>query len=220
MDIGMDFASGDAAGGCLAPDVTRDGLDVYFCTAVNARSINLLNKLLREAAEEALAAVQDVKKALPTSVAKCTVRPKEITLHISSWGGGVHAAMAGVDTIKNLKVPVHTVILGYAASAGTLLSVCGAKRFIHRNAIGLVHELRSTTGWGKMSSLRDEMGNFERMSNHLIRYYVEHTKLTEEELRKMMSRDCEWDAEDCLKHGLVDEIIGRDMASSNGSALT
>ena len=49
--------------------------------------------------------------------------PAPIVLHINSFGGGVFAAFAAIDFIKQSKIPVYTVVEGATASAGTLMSV-------------------------------------------------------------------------------------------------
>lgn len=71
-----------------------------------------------------------------------------IYLHINSFGGSLYDAYAAVDTIKNLRVPVYSIIEGCAASAGTIISVVCTKRFIGKNAHMLIHQLSSSM-WGK-----------------------------------------------------------------------
>ena len=62
-----------------------------------------------------------------------------IYLHINSFGGSLYDAYAAVDTIKNLRVPIYSVIESCAASAGTIISVVCNKRFIGENAHMLIH---------------------------------------------------------------------------------
>ena len=62
-----------------------------------------------------------------------------IYLHINSFGGSLYDAYAALDTIKNLRVPIYSVIEGCAASAGTIISVVCNKRFIGENAHMLIH---------------------------------------------------------------------------------
>jgi ATP-dependent protease ClpP protease subunit len=37
--------------------------------------------------------------------------------------------------------------------------------------------------------------------------YEEHTNIPKKELAKVLKHDLWWDAETCLKYGLIDEII-------------
>ena len=42
---------------------------------------------------------------------------------------------------------------------------------------------------------------------HLKKYYVKNTKMTEEEIVEQLRKDTMWNAEKCLEKGLVDEIL-------------
>jgi len=79
-----------------------------------------------------------------------------IKLRINSFGGSVFAGMAILDTIRNLKSEVHTYIDGAAASAATIISVAGKKRFIGKNSLMLIHQL-SSGSYGKFSEMEDDM---------------------------------------------------------------
>ena len=87
---------------------------------------------------------------------KVTTRP--IKLHITTYGGTVYDVFTAIDTIKNMKVDVHTICKGIVASAGTLLSLAGKKRYITENSYMLIHEVRSGM-WGKFSDLKEEYDN-------------------------------------------------------------
>ncbi len=83
-------------------------------------------------------------------------KPKPIELTINSTGGSVYDAFFAIDAIKNLKIDVHTIASGYCASAATLLSLSGKKRFITKNTNMLIHEIRSGF-WGKKQVLMMNM---------------------------------------------------------------
>lgn len=134
------------------------------------------------------------------------VKPKAIKLYITSHGGVVHQVFSAIDTIKNMTVPVHTICKGFVASAGTLLSLAGSRRFITQNSYMLIHELRMMA-WGKFSFVKDKFDNSNNLMEHIKDYYVANTKLTREELDVQLVKDLTWNAEKCLEKGLVDEII-------------
>jgi ATP-dependent protease ClpP protease subunit len=71
----------------------------------------------------------------------------------------------------------------------------------------LIHELRSTTTWNKMSELEGEIENLKKTMEQIKDIYAENTNMTRSELSKILKKDVDWDAEECLKRGLVDEII-------------
>jgi ATP-dependent Clp endopeptidase proteolytic subunit ClpP len=132
--------------------------------------------------------------------------PKPIKLYITSNGGSVHQVFSAIDTIKSLKIPVDTYVKGFAASAGTLLSLAGSKKYITENSYMLIHEVRSGM-WGKFTDLKEEYENVSLLHDHIINYYVKNTKLTKEELIEQLKKDSYWAPEKCLETGLVDEII-------------
>ncbi len=132
--------------------------------------------------------------------------PPPIKLHINSYGGSVFAGLAAVDYIKNSKVPVHTIIDGCAASAATLMSCVADRRFMHKNACMLVHQL-SGAMWGKFQEMQDDMENSEMLMEKIKNIYKQHTKIPKKEMDNILKHDLWWEAEKCLEYGLVDELI-------------
>ena len=134
------------------------------------------------------------------------IEPKPITLHITSNGGYVYQVFSAIDTIRGMKVPVHTVCKGFVASAGTLLSLAGKKRYITESSYMLIHELRAGQ-WGKFTHLTESLENSKQLMDHIKSYYLTRTKMTSEELDEQLKKDISWNAQMCLEKGLVDEII-------------
>ena len=129
-----------------------------------------------------------------------------IRIHINSYGGSVFAGLAAVDYIKTSKAEVHTIIDGCAASAATLMSVVADKRYMHRNACMLIHQL-SGAMWGKFAAMKDDMENSEMLMKKIKKIYKDHTRIPDDVLEDILVRDIWWEAETCLKYGLIDEII-------------
>ena len=169
---------------------------IYFYSNVNKETVYKLNDLIIKINQK----YNDVKNKNPSLI----ITPKPIYLHINSYGGGVFAAFTAIDFIKNSEIPVHTIIEGASASAATLISVVGEKRYMCRNASMLIHQLSSWTQ-GKMNELEDEFKNLEEMMEHIKKIYVDHTKLKKGELTKLLKHDRWWDFNKCKKHGLFDE---------------
>ncbi len=134
------------------------------------------------------------------------IKPKAIKLYITSHGGSIYQVFSAIDTIRNMKIPVNTICKGIVASAGTLLSLAGSRKFITENSYMLIHELR-TGSWGKFSFIKDNFDNCNNLMEHIKDYYVANTKITKEELDIQLVKDLTWNAETCLEKGLVDEII-------------
>jgi ATP-dependent Clp protease, protease subunit len=129
-----------------------------------------------------------------------------IHLHINSFGGSVLAALATIDTMRTLKSKVHTYVDGGAASAATLISCMGNRRFIGKHSYMLIHQVRGESG-GKLEEMEDEIINTRQFMQMIKDLYKKHTKLKNKQMDVLLKSDLWIDAETCLKHGLVDEIV-------------
>ena len=170
--------------------------NIYFNDDITMDTINKLNKQMRS-----------LQTKLMAMASNLNIEPPPIRLHLTSNGGSVFAAFRAINCMKSLTVNVHTIVDGYAASAATMISVCGDKRYINKYSNMLIHELRSATSWNKMSELEDEVENMKKIMDQIKDIYVEHTNLTRVELNKLLKRDMDWNVEKCLQAGLVDEIL-------------
>ncbi len=67
---------------------------------------------------------------------------KPINMYVHSPGGSVTAGLAVYDTMQFIQCPVHTMIVGQAASMGSLIANAGEPgyRFILENAETMVHQ--------------------------------------------------------------------------------
>ena len=168
---------------------------IYYYAGVNRDSAVELNKKIGELESKALTLSNNLG-----------ILPPSIKLFINSGGGSLTAGISSMDTILRCKVPVHTYVDGFAASAATFLTVVGKKRFISRNSYMLIHQL-SSNFWGKYSEFKDEKQNLDLMMKTIKDVYKKHTKLPMKKLDEMLKHDLMWDANTCLEYGLVDEIV-------------
>lgn len=129
-----------------------------------------------------------------------------IHLHINTNGGVVFSAFSTVDTIRRLKSKVYTYVDGNVASAGTLISCIGAKRYMGQHAHLLIHQISSGV-YGKFSEMEDEMATCNKLMKLLKDFYKKHTKVPMRKMDELMKRDIWMDAEECLEYGIIDEII-------------
>lgn len=128
-----------------------------------------------------------------------------IHLHIQSPGGEIYPAFSTVDTIKSMNTDVYTYVDGLAASAATLISCVGKKRFIGKYGYMLVHEL-STVLYGKFSDLEGGFNDTKKLMKVLKDFYKENTKIPMKRLEEILKHDLYLSAQECLDYGLVDEI--------------
>lgn len=172
------------------------GRHIYFQDDIDFDTASALIKQINELADE-----------LEYTAKLYDLEPIPIVLHITSPGGVVFAAYSIVDAMLKCKVPVDTIVDGYAASCGTIISIHGRHRSIGKHGIMLCHQVSSGM-WGSYTEeeQKDHQVNLDQMSNTIRRMYTERTNMTKKELKELLKHDMDWNAEECLRRGLVDEI--------------
>lgn len=177
--------------------ITRDENHIYFHAEVDRGSVFEMIEHLRTCELDNIVTAHNL-----------CLDEIPIYLHINSFGGSLFDAMTAIDAIQSCKVPVYTVIEGATASAGTLMSVVGTKRYMRPNAYMLIHQL-SAGSWGKMAELEDEFENNKVLMDKIKNIYREHAAIPKKELADILKHDLWWDFETCKRYGLVDEEWNR-----------
>jgi ATP-dependent Clp protease, protease subunit len=168
---------------------------IYFCADITPKSAFSLCKYLRSL---------EIKLKMD-AVCSSSCHPPEIYLHITTNGGCICSAFSIIDCFKSLTIPVNTVIDANVSSAGTIISIHGAKRYICGNSYVLIHELRSGC-WGKLAYIDDTYKNCLKIQEHINKIYLEKTKLTKKQLKELLVKDLELNADECIRMGIADEI--------------
>jgi len=178
--------------------VVVDENRIYFYAPVTESTVLDLNKLLRSL---------DIEMQCLAVRFGVTPDAFPIKLHIHSTGGDLFSGLAAVDTIRTVKTPVHTYVDGSAASAATLMSLAGNKRFIYKNSFMLIHQLSSMMLEGTHEEFKDEFENQQRLMNRIKALYRERANMSDEILEDLLKHDLWLDSDKCLEYGLVDQIL-------------
>jgi ATP-dependent protease ClpP protease subunit len=180
--------------------IYRSENHIYFRTDVTIKTINKLIDLINKANREFELTQLTLKLG--------KLEPSPLYLHITSNGGDLLAGLLAVDTIVNSKLPIYTVVEGYAISAASLMSVAGNKRFITENSFMLIHQLSDGAGAQTYEQQKDRMLTNRSLMEKINEIYVKYTggKLTKKKLAEFLRHDIFWNAKTCLKAGLVDDI--------------
>lgn len=176
--------------------VESSGSRIFFYSDVTKDSILALNKEIRIVSNN----LQNISQVYE-------IPAPPLRLHINSYGGSLLDCFSTVDYIRNSKTPIHTIIEGSAASAATIISVVGHRRYINKHSYMLIHQL-STGLWGKYEELVDDFKNSTAFMEQIQNIYKSRTKIPSKTLKEILKRDLWFDSTTCLKYGLVDEIIG------------
>ena len=169
---------------------------IYYYAGVNRNSVSELNKKIGEIESKSLT----LKNTLDLD------ESPPIKVFINSGGGSITAGISSMDTILRCKVPIHTYVDGFAASAATFLSVVGSYRAMSRHSYMLIHQL-SSSFWGTYANFEDEKQNLDLMMNTIRDVYKKYTKVPMKELSEILKHDLLWDARTCKEYGLIDEVI-------------
>lgn len=133
---------------------------------------------------------------------------RAINLYINSPGGSVTAGMSIYDTMQFIKCPVHTIVMGQAASMGSLLATAGEKghRYILPNARHMIHQPLGGAS-GQATDVEIQSRELLRWKEVLTNIYVKHTNQNFEKLKHDMERDNFMTSEQSVIYGLADQVI-------------
>lgn len=186
-------------GGDNSSDVYTERNHIFFKTDVSKESIDKLAQEI-EHLNNKLASMQ--RKSILGNFT-----PNPIYLHITTNGGDLLSGFFAYDKIKASRVPIRTVIEGSVASAGSLMSIAGSRRYMTPNSHLLIHQLR-TGIIGTYEELVDEKTNCNQFMSKLVALYHANCngRLSKTKIRDILKRDIFWDAKTAIQNGLVDEL--------------
>ena len=138
---------------------------------------------------------------------------KDIYMYINSPGGSVYDALAIYDTMQYVQNDIQTVGIGVQASAAAFLLSSGTKgkRFLLPNATVMIHQPSSGTR-GKVTDQEIDLRESLRVKKLLESIMAKNTGKKLDKIHEDMERDFWMTAEESLKYGLVDKILGNKPA--------
>ena len=133
---------------------------------------------------------------------------KEISMYINSPGGVVTSGLSIYDTMQYIRPPVSTLVVGQAASMGSLLLCAGAKdmRFSLPNSRIMVHQ-PSGGFQGQATDISIHAREILELKERLNQIYVKHTGQTLKKVEAALERDNFMTPEMAKDWGLIDRIV-------------
>ncbi len=200
----------------------NDPIDTYMNTLVpmvveqtarGERSYDIFSRLLKERIIFLSGPVHDGMSTLIVAqllFLEAENPKKEISMYINSPGGVVSAGLSIYDTMQYIRPPVSTLVVGQAASMGSLLLAAGEKdmRFSLPNSRVMVHQ-PSGGFQGQASDIALHAKEILELRDRLNRIYVKHCGQELETVEKALDRDNFMTAEEARDWGLVDKIVDR-----------
>ncbi len=132
---------------------------------------------------------------------------KDISVYISSPGGNVPSGLGIIDTMHHIKPDVSTVVVGIAASMGSLILSQGAKGKRHAlpNAEVMIHQ-----PWG---GAQGQASDIEITARHIIKTRERLNKMLAKatgqsltKIEKDVDRDFFMNAKEAKEYGLIDSV--------------
>ena len=180
-------------------------------TSRGERAFDIFSRLLKERVIFLNGPVEDGMSALICAqllYLEAENPKKEIQMYINSPGGVVTSGLAIYDTMQYIRPKVSTLVIGQAASMGSLLLQAGEKgmRFSLPNSRVMVHQ--PSGGYqGQATDIMIHARETEKLKRRLNEIYVKHTGNDYETVEAALERDNFMSAEDAKAWGLIDEIL-------------
>lgn len=208
----------------------RDPVDVYMNTLVpmvveqtsrGERAYDIYSRLLKERIIFLSGPVHDGMSTLMVAqllFLEAENPKKEISMYINSPGGVVSSGLSIYDTMQYIRPKVSTLVIGQAASMGSLLLCAGEKgmRFSLPNSRVMVHQ-PSGGFQGQASDIALHAKEILELKERLNRIYEKHCGQDYDTVEKALDRDNFMTAEQAKAWGLVDEIVARRAAPAEES---
>ena len=133
----------------------------------------------------------------------------EIKIMINSPGGEIYSGFAIFDMAKFISCPITTIVMGLAASMGSVLSLVGddGRRFALPNSRLLIHQPLLMGAEGAATDLEIQSKQILKSRKLIAEMYAEKTGKTAAQIMKDLDRDHWLTAEEAIKYGLIDKII-------------
>src|SRR6056300_171081 len=198
----------------------RDPIDTYMNTLVpmvveqtsrGERAYDIFSRLLKERIIFLNGQVHDGMSSLIVAQLlhlESENPSKEISMYINSPGGVVTSGLSIYDTMQYIKPKVSTLVVGQAASMGSLLLTAGeaGMRFSLPNSRIMVHQ--PSGGYqGQATDIMIHAAETQKLKNRLNEIYVKHTGQDLETVEAALERDNFMSAEDAKAWGLIDEFV-------------
>ena len=133
---------------------------------------------------------------------------KDITLYINSPGGLITAGMAIYDTMQYVPSDIQTIVVGQAASMGSLLASAGTKgkRMMLPHSRHMIHQPLGGAS-GQATDVQIRANELLRWKDQLTKIYEKTTGQPLDKLKDDMERDKFMTPEEAVAYGLADKIV-------------
>ena len=139
------------------------------------------------------------------------INTEKIIVNINSPGGDLNDGLVIMNMLQSKNAEIVTNVMGFSASAATVIAQAGSKRRMPATSFQLLHRVMfGVCGYINQNTFRDLTADCEVVDDVLIGMYERRSNMTAKAIGELMDEGGgygKWiSAEDALKHGLIDEI--------------
>ena len=131
---------------------------------------------------------------------------KPIYIFIHSYGGDLEQAYGLIDVLLSSRIPIITITMGAAMSAGCLIFLAGHKRYSFEHSNLMIHK-----GNGQISGTADQIEqaqkNYKKNLDNMKEFVLSRTNLSEKIFNRNKNKDWYFTSEELIEYGIVDKII-------------
>ncbi len=180
-------------------------------TARGERAYDIFSRLLKERIVFIAGPINDAMATLVVAQLlhlEAENPSKEISMYINSPGGIVTSGLSIYDTMQYIRPRISTIVVGQAASMGSLLLAAGEKgmRFALPNSRIMVHQ-PSGGFQGQATDISIHAREILELKDRLNQIYVKHTGQPLKKVEAALERDYFMTPEMAKDWGLIDEIL-------------
>ena len=131
-----------------------------------------------------------------------------ITIYINSPGGNISAGFAIYDVMNKIKCPVHTMVMGIAASMAAFILCSGSRgrRYSLPNASIMIHQPKGAVE-GQAADVEIYAKRLVDLREELYKIMAKNTGMSYEEMAYACERDNYLTTKKALEMGFIDKII-------------
>lgn len=173
---------------------------------LNNDTLYVLGEFNQDVSNEVIPQMNDLVQRLSMT------RDAQFEIIINSPGGYFDELLSilyYIDVLKSMNVKIITKVIGVADSCASMLAIYGDERYMYKYATNLMHfgyyPLPTAKNYIDVNRCAD---NCKNHFDKIIDIYLNHSKLSEEEIKKLLNDDnLRLSAEKCLEYGFCDYIV-------------
>ncbi len=191
------------------PIASDDSQASLVISDLGLRRIDIFCRINQQAALHVQSILEEIRKKGVSNG-----KEKKVTVVVNTQGGEAMQGLAIYDLLRSSGFRIRTIALGEVASSGLAVALAGHERLMHKNSILHFHQTATEFGKGEpIKVLRQEEVERERAQTKVVdalyaRITLENSHISLRQLKALERREAYVTAEQALKMGFVNELIG------------